>query len=213
MTTWNGAIKPEHHIEHAFTCDETPYFRFTDAFNIPCERAIDAQHIYEEFSTRTDRKFLQAHCTAKQNLYNANPIKLFEIKKLDDQLQERLEMLLPPPRVIENLASVYFFDESENPYKFDRAYGEKKINKWKTGKIVDVEGVEKPADFFLLLPIRILIPHLELEDNDIRNFLAITKMLDKHQLETLYSLLSSNQRNHPLLRSLWSTSDGVKTAA
>lgn len=201
---------PEHHIEHAFTCGDTPYFHFTDAFNIPVERCMDALHVYQEFKNRTDDVFLKAHCAAKQNLYNQNPIKLFEIKKLDDQLMERLEMALPPPRIIENLAAVYYFDESENPYKFDRAYAEKKKEKWRKEKITDVEGVEKPADFFLFLQLGVLLPSLNLDEDDIRNYLTIAQMMDREHLTTISNLLSSNQRNHPLFKSVLSMKDGIK---
>lgn len=202
---WNGKILPDHHIEHAFTCGDTPYFHFTDSFSIPCERAMDALHIYQEFKNRTDDVFLQAHCTAKQNLYLKNPISIFELKKLDDQLQERLSMALPPPRIIENLASVVYFDSTENPYKYDRAYAEKKIKKWKEGKITDVEGVEKPYDFFLLMPLGKLLPSLDSQEQDLVNYSQIASLMDQQHLKTIFNALSLNQRNFPTYKQLFSS--------
>jgi hypothetical protein len=211
MSKWEGRMLPEHHIEYAFSCDGIDYFNFTDVFNIPCERAMDALHIYREFKNRTDDIFLKAHVTAKKNLYAKNPINVFEIKKLDDQLEERLTMALPPPRIIANLASVYYFDGTENPYKYDRGYAEKKIEKWQTGRItVDEEDVG--YDFFLLKPIQSLLPSLDLSDSDLQNYLTIAEMIDTTHLDTIMGFLSSNQRNSPLFKQLFSTNTGAKTS-
>lgn len=210
---WNGNIIPEHHIEHVFTCGGTPYFRFTDAFSIPCERAMDAIHVYQEFKNHTDDEFLMLHCLAKKKLYEANPIKLFEIKKLDDQLEERLNMALPPPRLIEALATVLYFDESENPYKYDRAHAEKKKKKWREETITGVDGITKAYDFFLLQPLKDLIPSLELQESEIQNYLTITQMIDKEHLKTIFTSLSLKHQNHSLFKSHWFTNDLEKMSA
>lgn len=212
MKKWEGNILPEHHIEEQFTCDGVPYYAFTDAFNIPCERAMDALHIYQEFKNRTDDEFLKSWLQAKQNLYLKNPINVFELKKLDDQLGERLMMALPPARIVEQLCAVYYFDESENPYRFDRAYAETKISKWKTGKI-EVDGEEKSYDFFLLNPIRSLIPSFDLSEEDSANYLKIAGMMDAMHMETISSHLSSKQRNNPLFKQHSSISTTARTNA
>lgn len=206
MIKWNGAIQADHHIEHAFSCGDVNYFHFTDSFSIPCERAMDALFIYREFKNHTDDVFLRAHCMAKNNLYSQNPIKLFEIKKLDDQLEERLNMALPPTRIIENLASVNYFDESENPYRYDRSYGEKKIERWKNEKITDVEGEETPYDFFLLKPLSALIPSYDLQEEDLVNYLKTANLVDQMHLKTIFNWLSPSQQNLPMFRQLRSIS-------
>lgn len=207
---WNGAIMPDHHISHAFTCGGTPYFSFTDAFSIPCERAMDALHIYQEFKSKTDDEFLKAHCQAKQALYLKNPISVFELKKLDDQLQERLDMALPPPRMIEQLASVYFFDASENPYRYDRAYAEKKIAKWKTEKIEDKDGFETPYDFFLYQRLVDIIPSWNFSSEDTQTYLRIAQMVDMEHLKAILSTISSEQAKTALFNSVRSTNIGEK---
>ncbi len=212
MIKWEGKILPEHHIEYAFTCGGVDYFNFTDAFNIPCERAMDALHIYQEFKNKTDDVFLKAHVAAVDNILLKNPINIFEIKKLNEQLKERLQMALPPPRMVALLASVYYFDSSENPYKYDRTYAEKKIEKWKAEKIT-VEDDEVGYDFFLLKPIQSLLPSLDLSDSDLQNYLTIAEMIDKTHLDTIMGLLSSNQRNSPLFKPLFSTNTGARTNA
>lgn len=207
---WGGIVGTGHHIEHAFTADGVAYFHFTDSFNIPCERAMDAIHVYQEFKNRTDDEFLKAHCKAKQELYKKNPINIFDLKKLDDQLQERLDMALPPSRIIQQLASVYYFDETENPYKFDRAYAEKKIKRWveadKSMKITDAEGESEPLDFFLSRPIKDLIPSFDLSNIDLQTYSQIANLMDQIHLKTIYQNLSPAQRNSPLFSQLLSTS-------
>lgn len=205
MIKWNGHIKPDHHIEHVFTCGGTPYFKFTDTFSIPCERAMDALHIYQEFAIRTDDEFFRLHIAAKKKIYNTNPIKLFDLKKLDDQLEERLSMIIPPARMIESLSSVLYFDQEENPYKYERAYAERKKVKWRNEKMTDVEGKEFPNDFFLCQRLRDLVPSLELQDQEIQSYLTIAQMMDNEQLKTIYSYLSSQQQNHNLFKSHWYT--------
>jgi hypothetical protein len=198
-----------HHIECKFICNGIPFFHFTDAFNIPCEKAMDALRIYQEFKNRIDEVFLKAHCKAKDNLYAKNPINVFDMKKLDDQLKERLEMALPPSRIIENMASVYYFDESENPYKFDQAYGKKKVEMWKAadkeGKITDTSGQVEPLDFFLSMPISKLIPSFDLSNIDFQSYLKIADMMDLIHLKEIFTNLSPVQRNNPLFSQLFST--------
>ena len=157
---------------------------------------MDALHVYQEFKNRTDDVYLKAFCVAKQNLYKKNPINIFELKKLDDQLQERLELALPPPRIVKNLASVYYFDESENPYTFDRAYAEKKIKKWETEKIIDTDGADRSGDFFLSKVINDLIPSSTLPDDTLAQYSKIAEMIDQSQLKEIYSHLSSAQRSN-----------------
>lgn len=212
---WGGNILAGHHIEHGFSADGVAYFHFTDTFNIPVERAMDALHIYQEFKNRTDDEFLKAHCSAKQELYKKNPIDVFALKKLDDQLQERLEMALPPSRIIERMSSVYYFDESENPYKFDRAHGDKKIKAWREadaeGEIVNADGEKESLDFFLSMPIKDLIPSFDLSNIDFQNYLKIADMMDGIHLQTIYRNLSSVQQNNPLFKQPSFTSISEKT--
>ena len=200
-TIWKGNVKPEHHITHAFTVGGMKYFNFTDAFNIPCERALDAIDIYEEMSMRCTRTFLLAHVKAVKNLLTANPINIFDIHKLTVQLEERLELVVYP-KLIKKLASVYYFDETENPYRYDAKYGEQKIKLW------DKEGLE---DFFLLNPIRTLIPSYDLSEIGLENYSQITEKIDKIHLESLFTHLSSNQLNEEQFKTLFSTMNTEKT--
>ena len=205
-TAWKGNIKPEHHITNAFVINEKPpilFFNFTDPFNTPCERALDALDIFEEASMRCTRDFLLAHTVAIDNLLKAQTINIFEIHKLNTQLKERLELIVYP-ELIYKLASVYYFDETENPYRYDAKYGQEKIKLWKD------HGLE---DFFLLQPIRKLIPSYELSGINLETYSQITQKIDKVHLESLSTHLSSNQRMAERFKTLFSTNTTEKTTA
>ena len=198
---WTGNIKPEHHIQHAFKCGGVDFFAFTDAFNIPCERALDAMTVFEEMNMRCTREFLMAHTAAIDKILLSNPINVFEIKKLTDQLNERLSFVVYP-KLIKKLASVYYFDETENPYKWDAKYAEQKIALW------DKEGLE---DFFLSQPIKKLIPSYTLSGIDLESYSQITDKIDRIHLESLYSHLSSNLPKGNSFETLFSTIITEKT--
>lgn len=207
---WKGK-EVTHRIDYSFTCGGVNHFQFKEDFNIPCERAMDGLHVYQEFKNRTDDVFLKAHCAAKQTLYKKNPINIFELKKLDDQLEERLTLALPPPRIIATLASVLYFDETENPYQYDRGYAEEKIKRWRTEKIF-IDDKEEGYDFFLSKPINDLLPSTNFSESDFQSYLKITEKIDKIHLQTIFDYLSSNQRNAPTFRTLFSTNIGEKTS-
>jgi len=200
---WKGNIKPEHHISYAFNVGGKDFYNFTDSFNIPCERALDAIDIYEEMSMRCTRDFLVAHVKAVKNILTSNKIDIFEIHKLVTQLEERLELIVYP-KLIKKLASVYYFDESENPYKYDAKYAEVKIKLW---------DEEKLEDFFLLQPIQKLIPSYDISGIDLETYSMITEQMDKLHLESLFTHLSSNQLNAERLKTLFSTNITAKTTA
>lgn len=212
---WNGKVLPDHHISYAFTCGETHYFNFTDAFNIPSGRAHDAMHIYQQYSNRIDDEFLRENSKARQNIYTKNPIVVFDLKKLDDQIDERLNMQMPPPRMIEQLASVYYFDQNENPYTFDRAYGEQKVKKWRSTPItiIDEDGEKETHDFFLSPPIRSLIPFSELQEQDFQMYLRIAEKVDELHLKTISGYLSLQQQKTSLYSRHYLPNDTEKMTA
>lgn len=196
IPVWNGKVQPDHHISYAFTCGTTHNFYFTDLFNIPSGRAHDALHIYDQYKIKCDEPFLRETCMAMDNEFMKKSISIFELKKLKDQIFERLDMVIPPPRLAADLASVYYFDESENPYAFDRAYGEIKIKKWRSEKItiIDADGYVDAHDFFLSPPIRSLMPCSELPEQDFQTYLQIAEKIDEQHLKTIFNSLSLIQQ-------------------
>lgn len=195
-------IKADHHISWAFDCGDVSMFRFTDDFNVPPERAFDAMTVYDEYDMRCEKDFLTWHTNAVDKLLLSNPVNIYEIKKINDQLRERLQLLFTP-RLLKKLATVYYFDESENPYKWDAAYAEKKID------MFDRMG----DSFFLSKPIKDLLPSYNLSDEDLLTFSRICQQIDLVHLESLSTILSDKQRNSDLFKRLNSLKNTQQKAA
>lgn len=175
-------IQTGHHVELAFISDGVEYFHFTDTFNIPCERGLDALAVYEEMNMRCTREYLLAHTEAFDKIFKTQgSINITEIIQLNNHLKERLQFI-HHPEIIYKLASIMYFDKSESPYRYDNKYAEEKIKKWKKQKMMD---------FFLLLPIKNLIPSLQQSEQDFDIISQVMQKMDKAHLENLISILSS----------------------
>ena len=143
-------IRPEHPYEIAFVHQGTEYYRFKDPFNIPATRALCALDFYKELEMGCDRDFLLKHTEAAEKLINdPKQIRLGDLALLIKQLRERIEFVKDKQLYLK-LASVLYFDKSENPYIYDYAYGREKMKRW--------ENDEEMLDFFLQHHLAILIP-------------------------------------------------------
>jgi hypothetical protein len=178
---------PEVRIVPAFTLSakdgypETTYYEFEDANNLTSGRGFAAVNYYKELSMGCTREFLLAHTEAIDKIVrDAKKIDVIEIAKLNLQLKERLTMVidsLTPYKV----ASVIYFDESEDPYSYDYSYGMKKIERWKK---------ENVSSFFLQTPVRNLIPSSLLSEESLESYMKVAKELDKTQYQNILDVIS-----------------------
>lgn len=186
-------VKLDHRVEFAFEADGIKYFEFSDANNIPCERAFSAIALYEELNMRCTREYLQAHAQAVEDAINdRGGISITNLAKLNQQLKERLDLIFEP-ELVYKLASVIYFDETENPYKYDFKYGIEKVARWKKQNI---------ADFFLSLPIKKLLPQTDLSNQDLEDYSRITKALTKEHLDSIFTIASGKSRKSELFNTL-----------
>lgn len=168
--------KEKYRIEYAFTCGGTKYYHFADISNLPYERGLVAINFYEELNMRCDRKFLVQYQSAINKLLHEQKIDIFKINQLNEILRQRLQMATHVD-LLYKLASVVFFDKTENPYVYEPAYAEKKIAKWRKD--------QKVTAFFSQMPLRALIPSSENVDTDLDTFSEIQKELDLIHSEAL----------------------------
>lgn len=168
--------KEKYRIEYAFTCGGTKYYRFADIANLPYERGLMATDVYNELEMRCDRDFLIKFVEAMENLLHQQRIDIFTINKLNEILKHRLQMTTHVD-LLYKLASVVYFDKTENPYVYEPAYAEKKIAKWRKDK-----GVQ---DFFMQKPLLELIPSLENVNTDLDTYSAMQKEIELFQSECL----------------------------
>ena len=180
-----------HPIVLAFESGGKKYYQFEDIMNLCHARAFRAMEIYEEVQSRCTRELILLHTDAINNLLLANPINVFEIKKLNEALKERADFIISGD-TLWKLASVVYFDETENPYDYDYKYGIKKIQEWQKEKDVSA--------FFFNTPISKLIPSLTLSESDLRTYIKVAEAVTKKQLDDIYQYTSKNKRNQDLFK-------------
>lgn len=189
METWRIEMdkrkeqKEKYRIEYAFTCGGTKYYRFADITNLPYERGLMALHTYNEVQMRCDRAFLVRYADAIDKLLHEQKIDIFKIQKLNEVLKQRLE-LVAETDLMYKLASIVYFDKSENPAVYEPAYAEKKIAKWRKDK-----GVH---DFFMQKPLLELMPFSQSVTTDLDTYSEMLQELKKIHLECLR--LASSER-------------------
>lgn len=175
---------------------ERHYFRFDDMLNIPYNRGLQTLVYYKEMGMNCDRDYLKAHATAFDNALSKETINiqtLVDLKVLNDQLKQRLE-LPKEPDLMYKFASVVFFDQFENPEIYEFKYGENKIRAWK--KSLSLQS------FFLSKPLVELIPYLKYSGESLQQFSEMTARVTKEHLDNISAMLSDEQKT--LLRNRFS---------
>jgi hypothetical protein len=175
-------------IEYAFTVGGTDYYQHTDEMNMPYRRALKALTFYKELDMKCDRLYLESHIKAMENLFAGKKIgfeEMSKMKRLNDQLSERVSWVLVDDHVYK-IASVRFFDRSENPNDYDFKYNEKKIALWKEH--------EPAKDFFLREPILRLVPFLRSAPIDLESYSMVVDELTRAHLDYIWAMLSPEQK-------------------
>lgn len=175
-------LKHDHRTVYAFTAGGVDYFEMENKDDLLSGRAFQALNFYNELSMKCTQPFLQAHTEAVKNiLHNPKMIDIPELNKLNVQLSERLEMIIDSVTPYK-VASIVYFDASEDPYTFDYQYAFKKIERWKK---------ENVLSFFLSLPVKNLIPPSLLSEEVLESFMKITREIDKAHYQTILDSIST----------------------
>lgn len=186
-------LNVEHEVEECFASGGVKYFKFVNEFKIPYGRAMAACDIYRELQDMTDSKYHKTayqmiieHLRAGRNDY-ASIICHNSLERMDNICNADL---------MYKLASVMYFDVSENPYSYDYEYAERKIKKWKKDNKIDT--------FFLKIPLSDLMPSF---DGSTISLESYTKAQRESMLAILkghLSILSENSKNYDLISALQS---------
>ena len=172
----------KHAIKFAFNCGGKDYFELDDLNSMLNGRAFQAIDFFNELGMKVTPDYLKAHCASMREVINGDKFQFTDLLQLILQLEERLEMILSPD-IMYKIASVVYFDETEKPYSYDDVYGRRKIQHWKEN------GMD---DFFLLKPIKELIPSLELSKADLKAYIGTHQKIDEEHLKTISTILSKN---------------------
>ncbi|HRH61221.1 MAG TPA: hypothetical protein PL045_11655 [Chitinophagaceae bacterium] len=166
----------QHQVQYAFTCGGIDYYHFADFNNIPAMRGLKTMVFYEEMRMKCTLKYLELHTDAVDNLLiNSKKINVFEIKKLNDQLRQRITMALDT-ELIYKIASVVFFDKKEDISDYDFAYNGKKVMHWKK---------HDANSFFLRQPLIQLLPVLQDMQGNMNLYSKAVEQLNGIHLDNL----------------------------
>lgn len=170
-------------IEFAFAWEGVNYYAYTNAMNVPYQRAFVALDYIEEFNMRVTREYLETFTAAIKSEFAQNPINVTEVVRLINNLEERLGWVVAIDTVYK-LASVTFFTEEENPMNYDLMYNKKKIDAWKKS---DSLG------FFLAMPLEQLTIFSKFSTEELQDYLRGQAVKMLMQLEYLRNSLSKQK--------------------
>lgn len=166
-------------IKEAFTFDGVKYYMFDDAHNIPCERALKQSTFYMEMSSRVDKEYLTLHIQEMEKEFSkANEGKkpdLYRMKMMNDFLKARMEII--DTDLMYKLASIVYFDESEDPGTYDTKYNMEKIEKWKASSNLH--------DFFSSAPLYRLMPFLKELDVNLDTYSTGAAQIKEQMLQNI----------------------------
>lgn len=165
-------------LMEAFVYKGRTYYTFKDIFRMPTIRGLQTLDYYEEFNMRCTREYLTKFCDAMEKiLSNTTKLELTRLGTLIVHMRERLAMM-PVEEHVFKLASVVYFDDSENPFYYDRDYAVKKIALWKKDPEV--------LNFFLQKPLADLMPYSNSEKANLHSFSVVTDLINQlHMKEVL----------------------------
>lgn len=196
---YNGTADKKHwdKIKFAFTSGNRNYFCFSHDINIPYERMYAAIDIYRELDAAVNPVFLDSHCKAVDAVLESEKIKtnkkLMEIGILNARLKERKELAISV-QIQLKLATVKYFDETENPFGYQHDYNKAKIEHW--AKNADV------PTFFLSLPENQYLTTGEELHKSLATYLKGETLMNLKMLEHHITLLASETSNEDSVKTL-----------
>jgi hypothetical protein len=178
-------IDSKYKIILAFEHNRKKYYQFENAFDMSTGRGLQAMTIYEEFSMRVDKSYLEKHVKAIEILINdPKGIRIGTISEIHANLRERIN-LAPYPDHIYKLASVMFFDETESPFSYDGAYNVRKIAEWRAD--------EEMLPFLVKVPLNQLMPFTDTVSENLKTYFKVSEAVNQMHQEKILDVLSRLQ--------------------
>jgi len=154
-----------HKIEFAFEANGKKYYQFIEEFEIPAGRYKWISAYLQEHDLRIEPEVLSSYCDQIDTALNAG--RLSEVAIINEKIRGRTKLAFSPD-TIKRLASVIYFDETEELNDYSMSYGRKKISEWDKSDTVS---------FFLTRPIRELLGLSDTSETHLRNYLTATEIL------------------------------------
>jgi hypothetical protein len=184
-------------INYAFSITENgidhDYYQWANFNEVPNERGFSALSYYNELNQRCSREYLLAFSAALDSIVN-NPkaIKITDVVVLNLQLKERLEMLFEP-EIAYKLCTVVFFDETENPHRYDYEHGRKKAKLFKEAPL---------NEFFFSVPITTLIPYINTWAKDFPEYCQLVTEMTENHIKSISTMLSASHKTQDWFKEL-----------
>jgi len=185
--------KTKYVIKPAFKSGGIWYYTMDDIFNIPYQRGLEAIHAYEELKMKCDLEYLKEHTALIDELLSKQIglDELTRIKAANDQMKQRLDWVVIPDQAYK-LASIVYFDATENPEEYEIGYAQDKIKRWKEND--DVQS------FFLQQPVSKLMPFLNGFDGNFLSYSNLIERINREHWRNLYSRFSENLGKADIVR-------------
>lgn len=192
MAWWHRIFKTtkfpgvEYQTKYAFTLGGVDYYEMDDLMNQPYERAVTCLTFYEEFNQRVNRAYLEKHVEAMEKALQVvpgQPLAIADATMLVRYLKDRLNFIIDGDLAYK-LASVVYFDKTENPAVYDPKYNQGKIAAWKKEATAN--------EFFFMQPLQKLIPFLKDSEQNLEIYLQVTEAVKAQHLTSISRVLSKS---------------------
>ncbi len=187
-------------VEYAFSIENDEkemkqYFQFQDYNNMANDRAFNALAFYKELSMSCNRDYLLTFSQALDDIINNQKgIFITEIVKLNMQMKERLDLLFEPD-IAYKLCSVVFFDEDENPNRFEYKKAMEKAVIFKEAPM---------GDFFFQTPIKTLLPFISSLSKDFQEYCQMVNLINQKHIDDISMMLSEGSKKQEFYKQLLS---------
>jgi hypothetical protein len=154
----------EDQTEMAFEAGGKQYYRFGKETSMRWGRYMYLQTFLHEQSLRLDLPLLKRYM---ENIIKAltpgksGIVEIHKVYQIVSQVQSRCELAFEVETTY-RLASILYFDDTEDLYSYDKAYNDKKISSWKEARTVD---------FFYTLPMTEFLNLNDLSPADLLTFM------------------------------------------
>lgn len=178
-TAFSGKEKPYnmHHpdlagqVEFAFECGGKKFYRMSNEYRLPTGRYKWLAAALEEVELRMNLKTLEAYLDEMEKNLNGKKgdINLGKVWQIIYAMRTRTKLAFEPD-TIKRLASVVYFDASEDLRDWDKKYAEEKIALW---------DKHESYAFFLTSPIEELLNLRGISVESLKNYISHTEAIIK----------------------------------
>lgn len=172
-------------VEFAFECGGVNYYRAVKEYILPAGRYQFVDEKFSEAQIRMDLPTLKGFISQlKKSLDGSNRegINLGKAWQIIYNMESRSNLAFEP-ETIRQLATVVYFDETEDLTKYDRDYAKKKLAFW---------DAHDSYAFFLTRPMTELLHLTDISEESLRKYTAQAKMIVEGRISELENQLSEN---------------------